>query len=444
MSVLKKEQIHNYSEAVQYLYDIPRFTSKNLMENTKDFLRKLRNPSDNMRIIHIAGTNGKGSVCAYLRSILTEAGYTCGVFTSPHLVEARERYQINGEMVSEEVFFRAFMKVYDLINWEEEDKEKEYHPTFFEYLFFMGMIIFNEVKLDYCILETGLGGRLDATNAIERKDMSIITRIGYDHMEYLGNTLPEIAGEKAGIISKNVPVIYWDEETQVSRVIEDTARAKGSKTYSVSKRDYAFLNFENKSIDFSYHSRYYDYIRLCLHTIAFYQMENASLAIRAVEVLDKGKNISKEHIVNGVSKAFWAGRMEEIEPDIFVDGAHNADGIRAFLETIQQDGWKGKRHLLFGVVKDKDYKNMTKAIGESNLFEKISLVQIQNARTTNLKELEKTFLPYVKSEIEVYNTAKEAYKQIKGKRAADERIYIAGSLYLVGEIKEALERCRHD
>lgn len=438
---MKKQTIATYEQAVQYLYDVPRFTKKSTMEDTRRHLKALGNPDHGMKIIHIAGTNGKGSVCAYLRSILNEAGYSCGVFTSPHLVECRERFAIDGEMVSEETFYDAFMKVYESLDWNALENEEGYHPTFFEYLFFMGMLIFAEKKPDYVILETGLGGRLDATNAVENKELAIITRIGMDHMEYLGTTIADIAGEKAGIIAEGVPVVFLDEVEEASGVIRNIATKKSAPLETVSKQDYAYLNFSNKSIDFSYYSRYYGYVRVCLHTIARYQMENATLAIRAVEVLDKGEHVKADHIVNGAGKAFWAGRMEEVRKEFFVDGAHNEDGIRAFLQTVSEDGFTGCRHLFCSMVKDKEYLSMIRALADSGLFHKITVAQMESGRATPVTELENIWKQYTKQEIQVFSCVEEAVKSVRKEQGGNERIYAAGSLYLVGEIKGVLKRC---
>lgn len=441
MSYLKKQTIADYEQAVQYLYAVPRFTKKSTMEDTRRHLKALGSPDRGMKIIHIAGTNGKGSVCAYLRGILNEAGYSCGVFTSPHLVECRERFAIDGEIVSREVFYEAFMEVYESLDWEALERGEGYHPTFFEYLFFMGMLIFAKEKPDYCILETGLGGRLDATNAVEGKELAVITRIGMDHMEYLGNTLGEIAGEKAGIIAPGVPVVFLEDEKEAAGVICRNAVQKGAPLEGVSNRDYAYLNFKNKSIDFSYYSRYYGYVRVCLHTIARYQMENASLAIRAAEVLDRGEHIRAEHIINGIGKTFWAGRMEEVRREFYVDGAHNEDGIRAFLQTVSEDGFTGKRHLLCSVVKDKEYWSMIQALADSHLFQKISVAQMEGGRATAADELEQIWKQFTKQEIQVFPSVEEAVKDILSRQEEEERVYAAGSLYLVGEIKGVLKRC---
>ncbi|MGN1148325.1 MAG: bifunctional folylpolyglutamate synthase/dihydrofolate synthase [Lachnospiraceae bacterium] len=434
---MEKEQIDCYEEAVAYIDRIPRFTSKNTMEDTRAFLQKLGSPDQHMKIIHVAGTNGKGSVCAYLCSVLKEAGYKTCLFTSPHLTDIRERFVMEGRMVTKKAFLEAFLSVYERLPWEELRAGGGYHPSFFEYLFFMAMLLFEKAGTDYCILETGLGGRLDATNAVSKKEISIITHMGLDHTEYLGDTLPEIAAEKAGIMQAGAPVVYWETDIEVSTVLADCARKLQIPAFPVSKSDYAFLKFNNKSIDFSYRSLYYDNVRLCLNTIARYQMENASLALRALEVLFGANGLSPEVMKSGMEAAFWAGRMEEIKPEIYVDGAHNGDGIRAFLETVSEDGCQGDRHLLFGVVRDKDYDTMISEIVASGLFADISVVQLASMRTVEADVLAKMFT-HTGQKITCYPSAKEAFAALLSVKKSGERIYIAGSLYLVGEIKELL------
>ncbi|MBQ9142321.1 MAG: bifunctional folylpolyglutamate synthase/dihydrofolate synthase [Lachnospiraceae bacterium] len=435
---MKRQAIHTYEEAVDYVFNVPKFTTKNTMADTKAFLDKLGNPDRELKIIHVAGTNGKGSVCAYMRSILEVAGKRVAVFTSPHLVDVRERFVIDGEMISKEAFLQAFLTVYNNLNWEELETGKGYHPTFFEYLFFMAMLIFKEEAPDYCILETGLGGRLDATNAVEKKLLSVITRISLEHVEYLGHTLAAIAGEKAGIMKKDTPVVCLDTDEEVTAVFRKKAEELSVTCYTVSKCDYSFLNFKNKSIDFSYVSRYDYSVDMSLHTIATYQVENCTLALRAIEVLDTERKISKEILQKGVEQCFWAGRMEEVAPEIYVDGAHNADGIRAFLETVQRDGHEGKRKLVFSVVTDKDYSTMLNSLAMSELFGQIWLVRMESYRATSLEEMKNKLPETFQGQIRTFDSAKDAFIAVCKERNPAERVYIVGSLYLVGEIKEYL------
>lgn len=435
---MKKEEIDSFEKAVAYLYNVPRFTAKNSPEDTKNFLRKLGNPDQMLHIIHVAGTNGKGSVCAYISSILRAAGKKTAVFTSPHLKDIRERFSIDGKMVEKQVFLDAFLTVYHFLDWEELIKGGGYHPTFFEYLFFMAVLIFAGVGPDYCIMETGLGGRLDATNAPSKKELTVITRIAFDHTRLLGNTIADIAGEKAGILRSGVPLIYSDTSEDAAKVFQNYAKKLQIPAFGVSKKDYALLKFKNKSIDFCLYTRYYGYIRLTLNTIAAYQMENAALAVRAIEILDSGHTITEAMIQKGVADCFWPGRMEEVLPEVYVDGAHNVDGIRAFLETIRKDGMDGRRRLLFGAVRDKDYGEMISLLIKEELFLSIAFVKLKTTRSALLESMEEIMQRYPGCAYTLYKDTRTALHELMT-GSGRERLYIAGSLYLVGEIKEYLE-----
>ena len=433
-----KRQITTYEQAVEYIMDTPKFTSKNSMDSTKAFLEKLGSPEKELKIIHVAGTNGKGSVCAYMKSLLETAGKSVGMFTSPHLVDVRERFICRDEMMHKEDFLRLFHVVYDNLDYEEETGVG-YHPTFFEFLFFMGILYFAEQKPDYCILETGLGGRLDATNAVSVKELCVLTSISLEHTMYLGDTIEAIAGEKAGIMAKGVPVVYFDSKPQVSAVFEKYARELSCPVNILTNRDVLFLNLRNKGIAFSYNSRYYKNVELSISTIARYQMENASLAIRAVECLLSEKELTVECMKKGILNAFWAGRMEEVLPDVYVDGAHNEDGIRVFLESVSQDGFVGERILIFSVVTDKDYCKMIRDIVKADLFSKIVVVPMQTERGAAKELLSELFAGEKGMEAVVYDSIEAAMENEVLTRMANRRIYIAGSLYLVGEIKGYLD-----
>ncbi len=444
---MEKRQIVTYDQAVEYIMNIPRFTTKNTMEDTRGFLHRLGDPDGALRILHVAGTNGKGSVCAYMRSVLEAAGKRVAVFTSPHLVDVRERFVIDGEMIGQETFLEAFLQVYDSLDRAALAAGNGYHPTFFEYLFFMAMLVFSKEKPDYCILETGLGGRLDATNAVARKEIAVITHISLDHVEYLGHTLKAIAGEKAGIMQENVPVIYADSCPEVGDVIRERARFLSADLYPVSDIDYRFSKNNNKNIDFSYISRYYGSVSLSIPTIARYQMENCSLALRALEVLAQGQQASPEEtsprlspeiIARGVNACFWPGRMEEVLPEVYLDGAHNEDGMRAFLESVAADGHAGGRHLLFAVVADKDYPSMLRRVVDSGLFDRLSITYLENKRAAAPDELRRELAAYPQVRATQYHSVPEALRAILTHRPAHERVYIAGSLYLAGEVKAEL------
>ena len=444
MSSYTTDAAASYAAAERYLLEIPKFTKKNSMENTRRFLNHL-GYSGSRKVIHVAGTNGKGSVCAYLRSILQEAGHTTGLFVSPHLVCMRERFMINGKMVSEEDFLWAYRRVEEKLRSMPEALRKEsYHPSFFEYLFFMAVLLFEREKVEYMILETGLGGRLDATNAIDRKEVCVITSIGYDHMEYLGETLPEIAREKAGIFRKNVPVVYFDKNRDVTETLEKCADLSETSTFPVSFQAIKEINSHDKTIDFSLQSNYYGYIRFRVPTIALYQVENAVLAVAAVEQLADRTRISKEQLIEGVRKMRWEGRMEEIMPSVYLDGAHNTDGIRAFLKTARQDGCAGRRFLLFSMVQEKQYREVMDMLAGAELFDEIGVVAIQDKRALPLQELADYFRQYTEIRILEYVNLEDAMQDVCRRSATGECVYIVGSLYLAGEVKALLRRHSHD
>lgn len=431
------QQLCQYREAERYLLKMPRFTQKSTPQDTANFYELLGKPGDRQKIIHVAGTNGKGSVCSYLSNLLQECGFSAGMFTSPHLIRMTERIRIGAESIGEEAFVRAFDKV----------KETAVHcgrcPSFFEYLFFMAMLIFEEYGTDYIILETGLGGRLDATNCILHPQVCVITSIGMDHMEYLGSTLGQIAAEKAGIIKQNCPVVYWDNNAEVSKVILKTAKARNSSVFAVNHTMVRILGKRKKSIDFSYKSRYYNYISLTVSTEAFYQTENAALAIQAMETILPEEILAEQSIRQAVEKTFWEGRMEEVLPEIYVDGAHNEDGVKAFLQSVRADGWCGGRTLLFGAVVDKRYESMLSQLLQSGLFHKAATAMLQTQRSVSGRELAVVLQRLGEGQVFCFENVEDAFRALREEQKKDERIYAAGSLYLVGQIKAMLIKEEH-
>lgn len=432
-----------YEEACEYILDIPKFAGKHTLADTKEMLGRLTGSRIESKIIHVAGTNGKGSVCAYLQSILRTAGFHVGMFISPHLETMRERILYDGEMIPQESFVKAF----DLVR-EESDRQKEKHPSFFEFLFLMGMCYFKEKEPDYIILETGLGGRLDATNCIAKPKLCVITEIGFDHMQYLGNTLVEIAGEKAGIIKSGTPVVYLDKREETSRVIEQTAAVLETPAIAVKKSQIGRPVMRKKSIDFSFSNGYYRYDNLILRTTAAYQTENASVALVAARSL-KEERIDDEAVRKGLYDAFWPGRMEEILPRVFLDGAHNEDGIEAFLTSVsavntEQKKAAGKRLLLFGVVADKQYDKMIGRIAASQLFSHIAVTVLASDRSASIDKLKVAWAQYKTADCSFHESAEEAFHYIQSIQKEADTIYIAGSLYLVGQIKTLVRRTPDD
>ena len=430
--------VKDYEAAVSYCLEIPRFTKKNSTESTRAFYEYLGKPGSNSKIVHVAGTNGKGSVCAFLQSICMQMNVKVGMFTSPHLCDIRERVRIDGEWVEEEAFLAIFKQLAEsLLEFQAENSEqKEYHPSFFEWLFFIGMLYFERELPEVILLETGLGGRLDATNCIEAPTLCVITKIGLDHMEYLGDTIEEIAGEKAGIIKPGIPVVYLKDKKEADGVIAITAGNLSSPYVFVSKEDVESIFFQDKRIDFSYKSRYYGYVRFSVASTAFYQVENALLAVNAAEELFKD-SLSVEILQKGIAAMRWEGRMEEVLPGVFLDGAHNEDGINAFLASVSRDGCKGKRKVLFSAVSDKQYAKMAGMIMDSELFDMIYTAPIDSARGVDTKELELVFARG--QNVRHAESPQKALLEMLDDRGVDDYLYVAGSLYLIGQLKEWLK-----
>lgn len=440
----------DYRQAVDYILEIPKFTKKNPVENIKALMRKLGDPQRNLKIIHVAGTNGKGSVCAFIGSILNEANKTYGMFTSPHLVKINERYNINGAMVTDEVFTKAFHKVMTAV--ESITEEGFLHPTFFELLFAMGIVIFEGEKVEYVILETGMGGRKDATNMIENPVLTIITTIDLDHTEILGETIEEIAREKAGIIKENVPVIFDGTNEIASRVIEETASKKHAKSFKLldnepkdkkNNRNFwcELLNYGHKNIDFLFKYGYDGCIEVKLGMIGDYQIKNASLAVKAVQLLEE--EIDESTILEAVKKAKWPGRMDMILPNVYLDGAHNENGINEFIKTVKHFD-TCKKVLLFSAVIEKNYENMIKNICHELQFDAIIVTKLTNKRAIPLEVLEKEFRNNANCKVYALDNIEEAFKKTLELKENEGVAFCAGSLYLVGEIIEIVRRIKHD
>lgn len=415
-------------ECVAYINNIPRFPGQSTFEDTGRLLDRIVLP-ENTKIIHIAGTNGKGSTASYMDSILRASGLSTGLFTSPHLIRMNERIVYNNRPISDEEFIEAFEYVSMLIK-EEGDIN---HPSFFEYVFLMAMHYYSKKCPEYIILETGLGGRMDATNLVKRKSLSVITGIGFDHMEYLGDTLEEIAGEKAGIIMPGVPVVFFDQEDEAAQVIRSYACAVNSSLCSVKNADIKVNDIGKDSIDFSVGCEYYKYDGLIVSTVASYQAKNAALAILGIITLED-ERINESSIRKGLKTALWSGRMELLRPGIYIDGAHNTHGIRAFLSSVAGIPGGNKRHLLFSVVADKQYEEMVDMIYESGLFEDVYVSHIDSYRALDIEKLKATFDRYKDMKVYYYERPEDALDTLINTKAEQDFVFIAGSLYLAGQL----------
>lgn len=427
----------NYTEAVDYIETIPKFTVKHPPEHTRELLSRLGNPQEGIKIIHVAGTNGKGSVCAYLNAMLLAGGKKTGLFTSPHLVRINERFQINGEDVSDEQFLNAFLKVEKAA--KEYEAEGEGHPSYFETLFLMGMLIFKEAGVEYLVMETGLGGRLDATNVVEKPLACIITSISRDHTEYLGDTLEAIAGEKAGIIKAGVPVIYDASQPGPASVIAAKAKEMESPAWPMEPSFYEMKTQSREGITFTFAYPGGEKAELAIPYVAKYQMMNASLAFYTMHILQDVHDIPKNVLAEGLSKIKWPCRMEMAAPGVIIDGAHNEDGIAQFVSTAGYFAKENEITILFTAVADKHYHEMIGEICEGIHPSHVVATQIDGSRVVPAEVLAEDFRKAGCTDVCAEPEIGAAYEKALGKKGSG-MLFCVGSLYLAGELKAYLAK----
>ena len=429
----------NYEEAVNYFLDIPRFAAKKHdLSGLRRFLEELGNPDRRLKIIHVAGTNGKGSVCAFLESILREQGMKTAAFTSPHLVRVNERFRFDGENVDDGTFLEAFLAVRQAA--EKLEREGVSHPTFFEFAFLMFMVMCKTRAPQWVILETGMGGRLDATNVIEKPQLVVITSVGLDHMQYLGSTVEAIAGEKAGILKRGVLVVFDANRPEVRAVIEKRAAGLSCGVYAVQKSWYNRTDMDGESLTMEIPDKA---LRLTVPFAAQYQADNAMLAVTAARLF----GIPDEVIARGIQKTRWPGRMEQVMPGVFLDGAHNEDGIRAFASAAsrivkrERELGKGRTvYLLLAISSDKEHASMTRLLCENLPFDVLFVTQVAYGRRLESSILEREASGLTERPVEVYDTVGGALEELLKRRSPGDLIFCAGSLYLIGEIKGELLR----
>lgn len=385
-------------------------------------------------MVHVAGSIGKGSVCAMVHSALLQSGKKCGLFISPHLVKITERFQINGKKCADDAFVEAFDKVYQVIMGMVEEGLS--HPTFFEMIFAIGMVIFKEEGVEIAVIETGVGGRLDTTNIIRHPLVCVITSISLEHTEYLGDTLPKIAREKAGIVKEGVPIVFDAKHKEVADVIFEVAKDKKAPAYPVYPGDVQVLKRHENGIQISFDLNGHKQ-PIEVPFVADYQIENASLAVQASEILAELGIITLDQMRNGIASTKWLGRMQPLDKNVFIDGAHNIDGITRFVESASKIG-PAKKRLLYAMVKEKDYKECIRILCEKMDFTRIVVTQIEGDRMLPASEVAKLFRQEGKERVEEVPSIKEAYDRVT-KEQGEEVVFCAGSLYLMGELLKIKE-----
>ena len=415
-----------YEEVLDQIEHKRRFGNRPGAEVSALMLEKLGRPQQNMSVIHIAGTNGKGSVSAFLCSILKEAGIRTGMFTSPHLVDFRERICVDGQMISRE----EVTKLGNMLL--EEDFGTV--PTMFDYCLAMALLYYRDRQCQAAVIETGLGGRLDSTNAIGVPEVTVVTKIGYDHMAVLGDTLDKIAAEKAGIIKKGTKLVLESQEKDAMDVLLETAEKEAVTEIKIADMyDVTECRYENGRQYFSYQK----YKNLEMAMLGVHQYENAAAAILAAEIFLKDRGISDEkaeyYIREGIKKTRWEGRMEILGKDPFfmVDGAHNGNGVAALAESLRTLFPGEKFHFVMGVMADKNYEEMIEELLPLALDFKT--VTVESERALAAQELSEKIRAKGICDAGLLHSFDEL---MPGRLDVAHKTIAFGSLYFVGEIEK--------
>ena len=427
----------NYQESLDFILGTPNpggVYERNVMQS---LLEKLGNPHMGVKYVHIAGTNGKGTTSAFLASVLREAGYKTGLYTSPFIQRFNERIQVNGEQIPDDDLARITTKIADTVPAVMAEGRRR--PTIFELITALGFCWFKEQNCDIVVLEVGMGGRLDATNAILDEDsvVSAMVNIGFDHMEFLGDTLPLIAGEKAGIIKENGDVVVYGQSPEVEQVFIAKAAEKHA-TISRSSNEYAIVrHMDVRGTTFDFESRR----GLKISLLGRYQVRNACTAVSVCDrLIAHGWRITEEQLRAGLEKAIWPGRVEllRLSPTVIVDGAHNPQGFEALMETMELLFPGKKLNIVLGVLADKDFRSgLDIAIPHAKKF---YAVTPPSYRALDAGELAEDIRE--KSEVPVapFDSIPAAIEAALAESDKDDVIAILGSLYQVGDVRSYFGR----
>lgn len=424
----------NYNEALQFIHESHKFGMRLGLDNIKKLLELLGNPQNNLKIIHVAGTNGKGSTCSFISSILKESGYKVGLYTSPFLETFTERIRVNGENISEE----EVGKIVSLIKEKIEIMVSEgySYPTEFEIVTAMAFYYYNQEKVDFVALEVGLGGRYDATNVIDKPVVSAITSISLDHTGILGDTLAKIAFEKGGIIKEDCPTIVYPQQEEASEVIKNICAEKKSKYIECD-----FKNIEIKSSNIN--SQIYncningkELRDLEIKLIGDHQIKNSIVALNVIEYLNDIKitNISEENIRKGLLETKWPGRIEKISenPMFIIDGAHNEEGAKSLANSIDKYFENKNKILVIGMLEDKDIDSVLDLLIPK--FNKVITTTPDNPRAIDANKLKEKIERY-NIEVTCKPNIKEAVDYALEISNKDDVIISAGSLYMIGNVR---------
>lgn len=429
----------NYNEAMKYITEVGNFGSNYGLERTFRLLELLGNPQEKLKLIHIAGTNGKGSTTAMITKMLSGLGYKVGMYTSPFLEEFEERIQIGGKNIPKEDLAELVKLIKPYV--EKVEEEGYGHPTEFEMITVLMLLYFEKEKVDFGVVEVGLGGRLDSTNVIT-PIVSVITSISFDHTNLLGNNLREIAGEKCGIIKKNIPTVVFPQEEEVMDVIVERCEIQKSNLYTVTLNDTELLEIVKgdkpyQKVKIRDRNEYI----LELPLLGEHQIYNLALAIKVVGVIEKLGLISIDikSIEKSIREVTWKGRLEVLsnKPLIVIDGAHNIQGISKLKSNIQKYFNYENIYLILGILADKDVEKMVKEI--TPLAKRVYAVTPNSIRAELAEDLRDEIIKYNEN-CEAFESYENAFNMALEDADEKDLILASGSLYMIGDLRKIITR----
>ncbi|WP_294128971.1 folylpolyglutamate synthase/dihydrofolate synthase family protein [uncultured Clostridium sp.] len=426
-----------YEEAMKYITEVGNFGSNYGLERTHKLLEYLGNPEKDLKLIHIAGTNGKGSTTSMITEILMGAGYKVGMYTSPFIEEFEERIQINRNNIPKETLAVLMDEVKDAV--DKVIKGGYNHPTEFEIITVLMLLYFKRENIDFGVIEVGLGGTLDSTNVIT-PILQVITSISFDHTNLLGNTIEEIAGEKSGIIKKNIPTVIYPQEEEALKVIKNKCMVMNSELYIAFDDKLEFVNVVNEDKPYQL-LKYEEKFDVLLPLLGEHQILNLSVAMKAIEVLNNRQivDISIESIIKSIKNVTWKGRLEVLSnnPYVVIDGAHNIQGIKTLSRNIKKYFKYENLHLILGILADKDVNEMIKII--TPMAKQVYAVTPNSIRAELAEDLKNEIVKYNEN-CKSFDDYKKAYVEALKNANENDLILASGSLYMIGDMRKIINK----
>lgn len=426
-----------YEEAMKYITEVGNFGSNYGLERTYKLLEHLGNPERDLKLIHIAGTNGKGSTTSMITEILMGEGYKVGMYTSPFIEEFEERIQINRNNIPKESLAILMDEIKVAVDKVIEAGYN--HPTEFEIITVLMLLYFKKENIDFGVIEVGLGGTLDSTNVI-KPIIQVITSISFDHTNLLGNTLEKIAREKAGIIKKGIPTVIYPQQEEVLKVIKNKCFEMDSELYIANNENLKFENIVN--LDKPYQLlKYNNEIDILLPLLGEHQIINLSVAMQAIEVLNNKNiiDISIANIVKSIKNVSWKGRLEVLSnnPYVVIDGAHNIQGIKTLSRNIKKYFKYENLYLILGILADKDVEEMIKII--TPMAKKVYSVTPNSIRGELAESLKDEVSKFNKN-CKAFDKYEEAYLEALNDASEKDIILASGSLYMIGDMRKIIRK----